>query len=84
MNYTPLLVDNTYVIKLAKNPRFHDRIKHINTKYHLIRYHKEENTIHLRHCSTNEKIVDIFTKVFGREKIEKFRIMLGLTNTPLD
>jgi hypothetical protein len=84
VNSTPLLVDNTFAIKLAKNPRFHDRTKHINTKYHLIRYHVEAKTIHLRHCSTNEQIVDIFTKALGREKIEKFRMMLGLTNTPSD
>jgi hypothetical protein len=36
VNYTPLLVDNTYAIKLSKNPRFHDRNKNINTKYHMI------------------------------------------------
>ena len=29
-NSTPLLINNTYAIKLAKNPRFHDRTKHIN------------------------------------------------------
>eukprot|EP00253_Pinus_taeda_P008770 PITA_08770 len=33
---TPLMIDNTSAIKLAKNPKFHDCIKHINTKYHLI------------------------------------------------
>ena len=38
-NSTPLLIDNTSAIKLPKNPRFHDRTKHINTKYHLIRHH---------------------------------------------
>ena len=48
VNYTPLLVDNTSAIMLAKNPRFLDRTKHINTKYHLIRYHVEAKTIHLR------------------------------------
>jgi hypothetical protein len=42
----------------------------------------EAKNIHLRHCSTNEKVVDIFTKVLGREKIEKFKMMLALTNTP--
>jgi hypothetical protein len=84
VNYTTLLVDNTSAIKLAKNPRFHDRIKHINTKYHLIRYHVEAKTIHLRHFSTNEQISDIFTKAFGREKFEKFKMMLGLTHTPSD
>ena len=50
----------------------------------MIRYHIEKKTIHLRHCSTNEKIADIFIKVFGREKIEKFKMMLELTHTPLD
>eukprot|EP00253_Pinus_taeda_P011570 PITA_11570 len=60
---TPLMIDNTSTIKLAKNPKFHDRTKHINTKYHLIRHHVEAKTIHLHHCSTNEKIAE-------REKLE--------------
>eukprot|EP00253_Pinus_taeda_P027908 PITA_27908 len=81
---TPLMIDNTSAIKLAKNPKFHDRMKHINTKYHLIRHHVEAKTIHLRHCSTNEQIADIFTKALRREKLEQFRMMLGLTNIPSD
>eukprot|EP00253_Pinus_taeda_P013022 PITA_13022 len=81
---TPLMIDNTFAIKLAKNPKFHDRTKHINTKYHLIRHHVEAKTINLRHCSTNEKIADIFTKALGREKLERFRTMLGLTNIHSD
>eukprot|EP00253_Pinus_taeda_P010677 PITA_10677 len=81
---TPLMIDNTSAIKLAKNPKFHDRTKHINTKYHLVWHHVEAKTIHLHHCSTNEKISDIFTKALGREKLEQFRMMLGLTNIPLD
>eukprot|EP00253_Pinus_taeda_P005716 PITA_05716 len=81
---TPLMIDNTSAIKLAKNPKFHDRTKHINTKYHLIRHHVEAKTIHLRHCSANEQVADIFTKALGREKLERFRTMLGLTNIPSD
>eukprot|EP00253_Pinus_taeda_P028082 PITA_28082 len=50
----PLMIDNTSIIKLARNPKFHDRTKHINTKYHLIRNHVEAKTIHLSHFSTNE------------------------------
>ena len=84
VHLTPLMIENTSVIKLAKNPKFHDRTKHINTKYHLIRHHVDAKTIHLCHCSTNEKIVDIFTKALGREKLEQFRMMLGLTNIPSD
>eukprot|EP00253_Pinus_taeda_P027478 PITA_27478 len=81
---TPLMIDNTSAINFAKNLKFHDRTKHINTKYHLIRHHVEAKTIHLRHCSTNEKIADIFTKALGIEKLERFRMMLGLTNMPSD
>eukprot|EP00253_Pinus_taeda_P027846 PITA_27846 len=81
---TPLMIDNTLAIKLAKNPKFHDQTKHINTKYHLIRHHIEAKTSHLHHCSTNEQIADIFTKALGREKHERFRMMLGLTNIPSD
>eukprot|EP00253_Pinus_taeda_P024100 PITA_24100 len=36
---TPIMIDNTSTIKLDKNPKFHDRTKHINTKYHLIQHH---------------------------------------------
>eukprot|EP00253_Pinus_taeda_P033219 PITA_33219 len=81
---TPLMIDNTSAINLTKNPKFHDRTKHINTKYHLIQHHVEAKTIHLRHCSTNEQITDIFTKALGREKLERFRMMLGLINIPSD
>ena len=83
-NSTPLLIDNNSAVKMAKNPKFHDRTKHINTKYHLNRHHVEAKTIHLRHRSTNEQIANIFTKALGREKFERFRNMLGLTNTPSD
>jgi len=81
---TPLMIDNTSTIKLAKNPKFHDQMKHINTKYRLIRHHVEAKTIHLCHCSTNEKIANNFTKALGREKLERFRTMLGLTNIHSD
>jgi hypothetical protein len=36
VNSTHLLVENTSTIKLDNKPRFHDRTKHINAKYHLI------------------------------------------------
>eukprot|EP00253_Pinus_taeda_P017663 PITA_17663 len=81
---TPLMIQNTFAIKFSKNPKFHDRTNHINTKYHLIQHHVEAKIIHLHHCSTNEQIADIFTKMLGREKLERFRMMLGLTNIPSD
>ena len=64
---TPLFVDNSSTIQLARNPKFRDRTKHINTKYHLIQHHVVAKTIHLTHCPTSEQIVDIFTKALGHE-----------------
>lgn len=32
---TEIYVDNQSAIALAKNPAFHDRSKHIDTKYHF-------------------------------------------------
>lgn len=84
MHSTILIIDNTYAIKLAKNPKFHDQTKHINTKYHLILDHVEAKIIHLCHCSTNEKIVYIFTKALGREMFKIFKIMFRLANFPSD
>jgi hypothetical protein len=53
VNATPLSIDNTSAMMLAKNPRFHHQTKRINTKYHLIRHHVEAKNIHLIHCSTS-------------------------------
>ena len=84
MTSMPLFVDNSSTIQLAKNPKFHDQTKHINTNYHLIRHHVEAKTIHLTHCSTSKQIADIFTKALGREKFEKFRMQLGMSDVPSD
>ena len=84
MNSTSHFVDNSSATQLAKNPKFHDRTKHINTKYHLIRHHVEAKTIHLTHCPTLEQIVDIFTKALDREKFEKFRMQLGMLSLTSD
>ena len=84
MTSTPLFVDNSSAIQLAKNSKFHDRTKHINTKYHLIRHHVEAKTNHLTHCSVSEQIANIFTKALGCEKFEKIRQQLGMSNVPLD
>ena len=84
MTSMDLFVDNSFAIQLAKNPKFHDWTKDINTNYHLIRHHVEAKTIHLTHCPTLEQIADIFTKALGHEKFENFRIQLGMSNVPLD
>lgn len=49
-----LLIDNQSAIELAKNPVFHDRSKHIDTRYHYIRDCIEKNILEVDHVRTDE------------------------------
>jgi hypothetical protein len=44
----PLLCDNQSAIRLAKNPEFHQRTKHIQIKYHFIREQLKNGIIDLQ------------------------------------
>jgi len=57
-----LYIDNQAAIKLIKNPRFHERIKHIEIKRHYKRETYENGEILLQHTPTTENIADAMTK----------------------
>jgi len=62
--------DNEGSIALAKNPEFHKRSKHIDTRYHYIRQLLADNLISIQHVPTKDMVADILTKplkpsVFG-------------------
>jgi hypothetical protein len=59
--------DNQSCIKMANNPKFSPRTKHIATKYHHFRKHvitqlNPFGFILIDYCSTDDQIADIFTK----------------------
>lgn len=70
--------DNLSSIQLARNPAFHARTKHIEVHYHFIRERVLEGDIDLAYVSTEEQVVDIFTKALGAEKLHCFCTMLGV------
>ena len=76
---TTLYEDNTGALELAKNPKFHNRTKHIDVAYHFTRERVASNELSVLHCSTEEMVADIMTKGLGRVKFEKFRGMLGVS-----
>ena len=55
-------VDNQSAIKIASNDIFRERTKHIDTKYHFIKHHINNNTVKLSWIETKHQIADIFTK----------------------
>ncbi len=75
--------DNSSSILLANNSVFHARTKHIEVHYHFIREKVIAKEIDLIHVSTENQVVDIFTKALGTDKLKKFQKMLGVLEVDL-
>ena len=67
-------------IALSKNPVFHDRSKHIDTRYHYIRECIDGNRIVIGHTSTEEQLADVLTKALGRVRFQELREKMGVIN----
>ena len=77
---TPIQINsnNQSAIALAKDDRFHARTKHIDIRYHFIRYVVEEGKVRLTYCPTEDMTVDIFTKALPSLKSKHFTSSMGL------
>jgi hypothetical protein len=73
-----LKVDSKSALALAKNPIFHDRSKHIRTKYHFIRECLEEGSIKANYIATTDQLANILTKSLGKVKFQEMRRRIGL------
>eukprot|EP00253_Pinus_taeda_P005723 PITA_05723 len=79
---TVIFCDNSSAIALSKNFLFHKRTEHIDTKFHYIRELVNNGEIVLQHCSTQEQVADILTKLLGQKSFEYLRKCLGVTDNP--
>jgi hypothetical protein len=52
---------------------FHDRSKHIDTRYHYIRECVERNCIIIKHISMEKQLGDMLTKALGRVRFQELR-----------
>ena len=57
-----IFCDNLSSIRIAENPIFHARVKHIEVHYHYIREKVLVGEIEMVPTKTNEQIVNILTK----------------------
>ena len=63
---------------MANNLVLHARTKHIEVHYQFERKKVLAGNINLVYVSTHEKVVDIFTKSLGEEKLHRFRVAMGV------
>lgn len=74
----PLYSDNQSAIRLAKNPEFHQRTKHIDIKYHFIREQVEKGVISLEFVGTENQLADLFTKPLEMVRFQDLRQRIGV------
>ena len=67
---TPIYVDNTAALAVAKNPVQYSKTKHISIKYHFIRDCLEKGLIDVKHVETQFQKADLFTKPFTQSRFE--------------
>jgi len=72
-----LLGDNQGVLELAKNHRYNNRSKHIDTHYHHVHEQLEASAFDLMYLPTEDNLADLFTKNLPKpwhhEQAEKMR-----------
>ncbi|KAL3690411.1 hypothetical protein R1sor_016720 [Riccia sorocarpa] len=72
--------DNHSSLKIARNPVFHTRTKHIEIHYHFVREKIAAGLIDTKYIPSQSQLADIFTKPLGRIKFLLLREQLGLAS----
>ena len=78
LDATTLFSDNQSAIALTKEHQYHARTKHIDVRFHFIRWIVEEGKVRLIYCPTEEMVADILTKALVSTKVKHFASELGL------
>ena len=73
-----MLIDSRSAEELSRNPVYHERTKHIDTRYHFIRECVSDGVVELEHVSTDDQLADILTKPLGRIRFAEMRRQLGI------
>jgi hypothetical protein len=77
---TTLFSDNQSAIALTKDHQYHARSKHIDIRFHFIRWIVENGSLRLIYCPTNDMVADTLTKALPSPKVKHFAAELGLVS----
>lgn len=70
--------DNNGARKLAKNPVFHARIKHIDVRHNYVREVLQSGALEIDYTPTELMATDVLTKNLARLKHERYLDLLSL------
>jgi hypothetical protein len=79
---TVIHCDNQSCIKLSINHVFHDRSKHIDIRYHHIRYCVHRKIMLLQYIPTEDQDADILMKAITRSKFKYHRDRIRVKDNP--
>jgi hypothetical protein len=75
---TTLFSDNQAAIALTRDHQYHARTKHIDVRYHFIRWVIEQGSLRIIYCPTDDMVADTLTKALPAAKVKHFAAGLGL------
>lgn len=73
-----LHVDSASAVKLAKNPEYHKRTKHIEVRHFYVRERFLEGDIKLEHIKGTDQLADLLTKPLERVRFDTLRGKIGV------
>ncbi|KAG5719504.1 hypothetical protein E4T56_gene11305 [Termitomyces sp. T112] len=77
-NATTLLCDNNSAINLSEDPMLHQRVKHVDIKYHILRERVASKEIVIQYVNTKDNVADIFTKALAAPQFTRLCAILGI------
>ena len=85
LNLTPrvddpveMLCDNTTAIQFAKDPKFHQKTKYVNRRYHFVQDAIKIKEVSIKYIPTNKMIANPLTKLIPRDAFQVHSLSLGL------
>lgn len=73
-----IFCDNNGARKLAENPIFHNRSKHIDVRHHYVRDILKKGEMEIKYIPTEEMAADVFTKGLPKPKLVQCLSGLGV------
>lgn len=73
-----LMVDNEAAIRLAQNPEFHNRTKHIHLRHFFVREMYTNGLMDVRKVSSACQIADVMTKPLFKPRYDKLLTYMGM------